>query len=75
LVMDLAAGRVTSWLAVWAALFLYFTYRYFRPMLKLKPRSKFLAWCRMRYISNWALMKGGFVGARTFGVVYLESSW
>ena len=75
LILGLAAGNLSSWLAVWAALFFYFTYRYFRPTLKLRPRGKLLTWCRIRYLSNWALMKGGFVGARTFGVVYLESSW
>ena len=57
------------------ALFLAFLYRYFSPMLKLRPMSKILTWCRIRYVSNWALMKGGFKGAGTFGVIYLESSW
>jgi cellulose synthase/poly-beta-1,6-N-acetylglucosamine synthase-like glycosyltransferase len=66
---------LTPWLAVWGALFLVFLYRYFRPMAKLTPANKFLTWCRIRYVSNWALMKGGFKGGKTFGVIYLESSW
>lgn len=48
---------------------------YFWPMFNLKPRSKFLRWAKIRYISNWALMRGGFKGMKTWGVFYLESSW
>jgi hypothetical protein len=65
----------TAWLYVWGALFLYFFWRYFKSALKMKPVGKFLTWARIRYISNWALMLGGFKGGRTFGVIYLESSW
>jgi cellulose synthase/poly-beta-1,6-N-acetylglucosamine synthase-like glycosyltransferase len=75
LVQAFLIGQPTAWLAVWAALFFTFLYRYFKPMASLAPKSKFLTWCRIRYVSNWALMKGGFKGGRTFGVVYLESSW
>lgn len=48
---------------------------YFWPMLSLKPRSKFFRWAKIRYVSNWALMRGGFKGMKTWGVFYLESSW
>ncbi len=67
--------NLTIWLPAWGALFIYFLYRYFRPMLKLTPRSKFFTWAKIRYVSNWALMRGGFKGGKRFGVVYLESSW
>lgn len=56
-------------------LFLIFTVVYFAPMLSLKPKKKFFTWCKMRYLSNWALMQGGFKGMRTWGVIYIESSW
>jgi cellulose synthase/poly-beta-1,6-N-acetylglucosamine synthase-like glycosyltransferase len=56
-------------------LFLLFTFLYFWPMFGLKPRSKFLRWAKVRYISNWALMLGGFKGMRTWKVFYIESSW
>jgi glycosyltransferase involved in cell wall biosynthesis len=56
-------------------LFFAFTFAYFWPMFKLNPRSKFLTWAKIRYISNWALMRGGFKGMRTWGVFYIESSW
>lgn len=78
-VIDLARSLFTHAcspsLYIWGALFLIFLCRYFSPMLKLKPLNKIFTWCRIRYVSNWALMKGGFKGAKTFGVIYLESSW
>jgi len=75
LVQTIATGTMTAWLPAWGALFLIFLWRYFSPVLKLKPISKFFTYARIRYVSNWALHLGGFKGGRTFGVVYLESSW
>jgi hypothetical protein len=75
LIQTFATGLVTPWLPVWAFLFAAFLYRYFKPVSKLKPSGKFLTFARIRYVSNWALMKGGFKGWRTFGVIYIESSW
>ena len=62
-------------LLVSGLLFLLFTFVYFWPVFSLKPRSKFLEWAKIRYISNWALMRGGFKGMKQWGVFYLESSW
>ncbi|MDD5496581.1 MAG: hypothetical protein PHP46_05735, partial [Candidatus Omnitrophica bacterium] len=75
LIQTLMTQNLTMWLPIWAAAFLFFLWKYFKPMLKLTPKDKFLTWCRIRYVSNWALMKGGFKGMRTFGVIYIESSW
>lgn len=75
LLQTIITKTATVWLGIWAGLFLYYLYRYFKPTLKLEPRNKFFTWARIRYISNWALMRGGFKGAKTFGLVYLESSW
>ncbi len=75
IIQTLFTGNITIWLPIWLALFGFFKYRYFSPMLRLDPKSKLFTWAKIRYISNWALMKGGFKGAKTFGVIYLESSW
>lgn len=75
LIQTIVTTNLTAWLPIWGALFLFFLYKYFKPMLKIMPKSKFLTWARIRYVSNWALMKGGFKGGKTFGVIYLESSW
>jgi len=75
LMQTFVTRNVTMRLPIWTALFLFFLYKYFKPMLKLEPKAKFLTWARIRYVSNWALMRGGFKGGKTFGVIYLESSW
>ncbi len=62
-------------LLVWSVLFVLFSGLYFWPVLSLKPRSKLLTWAKIRYISNWALVRGGFKGMKQWGVFYLESSW
>ena len=62
-------------LLVLGLLFLLFTFLYFWPVFRLSPRSKFLEWAKLRYISNWALMRGGFKGMKTWKVFYVESSW
>ncbi len=64
-----------GWFLILGLLFLLFTFLYFRPVFTLNPKSKFLTWAKIRYISNWALMRGGFKGMRTWKVFYLESSW
>ena len=75
IIQTIVTGAATAWLPIWAVLFALFLYRYFKPVAKLKPSSKFLTFAKIRYISNWALMKGGFKGWKTFGVIYIESSW
>ena len=75
LMQTLVTWHATAWLAVWGALFLYFLWRYFKPVLALKPLKNFLTYAKIRYLSNWALHMGAFKGGKTFGVVYLESSW
>lgn len=62
-------------LAVWGLLFAFFFVLYFLPVLRIKPTRKILSWIKFRYLSNWALMRGGFKGMKTWGVFYLESSW
>ncbi len=64
-----------SWLLLWGLLFTWFTFNYFKPVFALKPLNKFPVWAKIRYVSNWAIMRGGFKGMKTFGVFYLESSW
>ncbi|MFC1577012.1 glycosyltransferase [Candidatus Omnitrophota bacterium] len=75
LIFTLLTGGLAALNIVWGALFLIFLYRYFSPMLKLRPFKSILTWCRVRYVSNWAIMLGGFKGAKAFDVIYLESSW
>ncbi|MBI4494059.1 MAG: glycosyltransferase [Chloroflexi bacterium] len=48
---------------------------YFSPCLKLKPASKLLTWCKIRYLTNWAFIRGALAGTRKFGALCVEPSW
>lgn len=54
---------------------LFFIAKYFWPCLKLKPFKRFSEWCKIRYMSNYSLIKGGWDGSRKFGGVSIEPSW
>lgn len=69
----------TAWLN-WTALVslvlaALFTYRYFRPCLKLKPASKFFTWAKIRYLTNKSFIKGAKDGTKKFGPKCIEGSW
>lgn len=70
-----SSSCISSMLLVWGLLFVWFSLLYFWPVLRIKPSRKFLTWAKIRYLSNWALMRGGFKGMKTWKVFYLESSW
>lgn len=56
-------------------LFGFFAGAYFAPCLLLQPRSRLLTWCRIRYLSNWAFLRGALDGSRRFGALCIEHSW
>ncbi len=75
LILGLSIHLFNWWLVISGLLFFWFSFLYFRPVFALNPRNKFLLWAKIRYISNWALMRGGFKGMKTWKVFYVESSW
>ncbi len=48
---------------------------YFSPCLRLKPRGNLLTWCRIRYLTNWAFIRGALSGSGKFGALCVEPSW
>lgn len=48
---------------------------YFWPCLRLRPANKFLTWCKIRYLSNWAFVRGALDGSLRFGTLCMEPSW
>lgn len=76
LIASIFVSSLFNWvLLLFGLLFAVFAILYFWPILRIKPRSKFLSWAKIRYLSNWALMRGGFKGMKTWKVFYIESSW
>ncbi len=48
---------------------------YFSPCLKLKPARNILTWCKIRYLTNWAFIRGALDGCKKFGTICIEPSW
>jgi hypothetical protein len=44
-------------------------------MFKLKPRRHFLAFCRIRYLTNLSFVRGALAGRKKFGPLCVEPSW
>lgn len=57
--------------ALWAAI----VASYFWPCRRLHPEEKLLTWCKIRYLSNWAFVRGALAGSRRFGSLCIEPSW
>ena len=75
-----AAGAVFSpgalpWLVGSLGLFAATAAAYFAPCLRLRPTRRLLTWCKIRYLTNWAFLKGALDGSRRFGGVCVEPSW
>ena len=71
----LVTPSALAYLAASLALFLLASGAYFSPCLQLRPRRRFLRWCKIRYLANWALIRGALAGSKRFGVICIESSW
>jgi len=54
---------------------LIFMWNYFGHLLKLKPLSKFLKWCKIKYLSNLSFIIGGIKGSFVFGAIDIEDSF
>jgi len=60
---------------IFALIFVVFSVRYFWPVLKLKPLSKFFTYARIRHATNASFMKGAKDGQSKFGATCIEPSW
>jgi hypothetical protein len=63
------------WLAGSAAALIGSAALYFEPCRRLRPAGGFLTWCRIRYLTNWAFLRGALAGSRRFGPICVEPSW
>jgi hypothetical protein len=54
---------------------LYFGFQYVRWNFYMEPRSKFLVWCKMKYLTNLSFVWGGIKDFSKHGVICLEPSF
>jgi cellulose synthase/poly-beta-1,6-N-acetylglucosamine synthase-like glycosyltransferase len=52
-----------------------FSILYFKPVLKIKPISKFFTFAKIRYASNKAFYQGAKDGQKVFNAICIEPSW
>jgi cellulose synthase/poly-beta-1,6-N-acetylglucosamine synthase-like glycosyltransferase len=63
-------------LTIWfGGLSIFFILAYFRSVLKIKPLISFLSFAKVRYLSNYAFIKGAWQGMKKFGTICIEPSW
>ncbi|MFC1657826.1 glycosyltransferase [Candidatus Omnitrophota bacterium] len=71
-------GLIFSWgLFSWllGVLCLNFAYQYVKWNLSMEPRSKFLTWCKMKYLTNLSFIQGGLKGLMKYKVLCIEPSF
>ena len=74
----LLLGLIFSWgLFNWLLLisFFLFIYQYVKWNFSMEPRSKFLIWCKMKYLTNLSFIKGGLRDFKTYKVFCIEPSF
>ena len=71
-------GLIFSWgLFTWLFLILciFFIYQYVKWNFSMEPRSKFLTWCKMKYLTNLSFIQGGLKGFKAYKVLCIEPSF
>ena len=68
-------GLIFPWgLFTWLflILFLFFIFQYVKWNFSMEPRSKFLTWCKMKYLTNLSFIQGGLKDFLTYKVICIE---
>ena len=71
-------GLIFSWgLFTWLflILFLFFIFQYVKWNISMEPRSKFLTWCKMKYLTNLSFIQGGLKDFKTYRILCIEPSF
>ncbi|MDD5652629.1 MAG: glycosyltransferase [Candidatus Omnitrophica bacterium] len=67
------------WLKIFSAaaflLLVYFSYQYIKWNITMEPRSKFLSWCKMKYLTNLSFIQGGLKDFKKYKVLCIEPSF
>lgn len=52
-----------------------FGYKYFSGCFNMKPKNKWAAWCKIKYLTNWSFMKGALLNFWKYKILYIEPSF
>jgi GT2 family glycosyltransferase len=56
-------------------LMLYFSYQYVKWNFGMEPKSKFLVWCKMKYLTNLSFIQGGLKDFAKYKILCIEPSF
>jgi glycosyltransferase involved in cell wall biosynthesis len=54
---------------------LYFAYQYVKWNFDMEPKSKFWAWCKMKYLTNLSFIQGGLKDFKKYKILCIEPSF
>jgi len=54
---------------------LYFAYHYVKWNFGMEPKSKFLVWCKMKYLTNLSFVQGGLKNFKEYKILCVEPSF
>jgi hypothetical protein len=54
---------------------LYFGYQYVKWNFGMEPKSKFLVWCKMKYLTNLSFIQGGLKEFGKYKILCIEPSF
>lgn len=60
---------------VFLLLVVYFLFQYVKWNFSMEPRSKFLVWCKMKYLTNLSFIRGGLKGFWKYKILCIEPSF
>lgn len=67
---------LNKWLSILFLLgFVRFAYKFFGGCFKMNPKKLWPTWCRIKYLTNWAFMKGALSNFWRYKVLYIEPSF
>ena len=61
--------------AISLGLTVYFLYQYVKWNFSMEPKSKFLVWCKMKYLTNLSFIQGGLKDFKKYKIFCIEPSF
>jgi hypothetical protein len=61
--------------AISLGLTVYFLYQYVKWNFGMEPKSKFLVWCKMKYLTNLSFIQGGLKDFKKYKIFCIEPSF
>lgn len=66
-------GKIFAVVSLFLAL--YFLFQYVKWNFGMEPKSKFLVWCKMKYLTNLSFIQGGLRGFKRYKILCIEPSF